>query len=83
MDGQVCFHRRSFADPVKPQWSITGSMGPLMGTNKAAWDIKLLLMTVLASYVTELVIKTLAIRLLYLCCESGISTVGHQRARVA
>ena len=26
--------------------------------------------------------KTLAIRLLYLCCESGVSTVGHQRARV-
>ena len=32
-DGQVCFHRRSFADPVKPRWSTTGSMEPLMGIN--------------------------------------------------
>ena len=35
IDGQVCFHRQSFADPVKPQRSTTESMGPLMGTNKA------------------------------------------------
>ena len=27
---QVCFHRQSFADPVKPRRSTT--MGPLMGT---------------------------------------------------
>ena len=40
IDGQVCFHRRSFADPVKPRRSTTGSMGPLMGTNKAAWGVK-------------------------------------------
>ena len=48
IDSQVCFHRRSFADPVKPRWSTTGSitMGPLMGTNKAAWGVKLLLTTV-------------------------------------
>ena len=26
MDGQVCFYRQSFADPVKPQRSTTGSM---------------------------------------------------------
>ena len=48
IDGQVCFHRQSFADPVKPQRSsTTGSMGPLMGTNKAVWGVKLLLTTVL------------------------------------
>ena len=41
-----CVHRRSFDDPVKPQRSTTGSMGSLMGTNKAAWGVKLLLMTV-------------------------------------
>ena len=46
IDGQVCFHRRSFADPIKPQQSTTESMGPLMGTNKAAWGVKLLLTTV-------------------------------------
>ena len=46
IDGQVCFHRRSFADPVKPRQSTTGSIGPLMGTNKAACGVKLLLMTV-------------------------------------
>ena len=48
IDGQVCFHRRSFDDPVKPRRSTTGSMGPLMGTNKAAWGVKLLLTTVSA-----------------------------------
>ena len=37
IDGQVCFIRQSFDDPVKPRWSTTGSMGPLMDTNKAAW----------------------------------------------
>ena len=42
IDGQVCFHRRSFDDPVKPRRSTAGSMGPLMGTNKAAWGVKLL-----------------------------------------
>ena len=46
IDGQVCFHRRSFANPVKPQWSTTESMRPLMGTNKAAWGVKLLLTTI-------------------------------------
>ena len=135
---------------IKPWQSITGSMGPLMSTNKAAWGLKLLMIVsayqvdcssfcallntqhcclspcgwyfppsashhpqrlprpstpyklhprycrsckklsekpaVLATYVTELrSYKTLAIwlRILYLCCESGISTVGHQWARVA
>ena len=48
IDGQVCFHGGSFDDPVKPRRSTTGSMGPLMGTNKAAWDVKLLLVTVSA-----------------------------------
>ena len=45
-DGQVCFHRRSFLGPVKPRRSTTGSMGPLMGINKAALGAKLLLTTV-------------------------------------
>ena len=45
-DGQVCFHRRSFLGPVKPRRSTTGSMGPLMGINKAAWGAKLLLTSV-------------------------------------
>ena len=48
IDGQVCFHRRSFDDPVKPRRFTTGFMGLLMGTNKAAWGVKLLLMTVSA-----------------------------------
>ena len=48
IDGQVCFHRGSFDGPVKPRRSTTGSMGPLMGTNKAAWGVKLLLVTVSA-----------------------------------
>ena len=48
IDGQLCFHRWSFAGPVKPRQSTTGSIGPLMGTNKAAWGVKLLLMTISA-----------------------------------
>ena len=48
IDGHICFYRRSFDDPVKPRRSTTGSMGPLMGTNKAVWGVKLLLMTVSA-----------------------------------
>ena len=46
IDGQVCFHRQSISNPVKPRRSTTESMGPLMGTNKAAWGVKLLLMVV-------------------------------------
>ena len=141
IDSQVCFHRRSFADPVKQRQSTTESMGPLMGTYKAAWGVKLLLTIVSSckvdcgsfcallktqhyclppcgwccppashppsfsrpppiyfipdiarvektitktssvSCVTELV--KIAIQLLYLCCEFGVPTVEHQRARVA
>ena len=46
--GQVCFYRRSFTDPVKPRRSTTGSMEPLRGTNKATWCVKLLPTTVSA-----------------------------------
>ena len=42
VDCQVCFYRQSFADPVKPRRSTTGSMEPLRGTNKATWCVKLL-----------------------------------------
>ena len=34
IDGQVCFHRWLFADPVKPSWCITGPVGPLGSTNQ-------------------------------------------------
>ena len=47
IDGQICFHRWSFADPVKQQRSTTKSVGPLVGTNKAAWGVKLMLTTVI------------------------------------
>ena len=40
-DGQVCFHRRLFADPVKPQRCITEPMRPLDGINKDFGDAKL------------------------------------------
>ena len=56
IDGQVCFHRGSFDDPVKPRRSTTGSMGPLMGTNKAAWGVRLLLVTVSAYQVDWLTV---------------------------
>ena len=51
IDGQVCFYRRSFSDPAKPCRSTTGCMGPLRGTNKATWCVKLLPTTVSAYHV--------------------------------
>ena len=33
-DGQVCFHRRLFANPLKPQKCTTEPVMPLDGTNK-------------------------------------------------
>ena len=34
IDGQACFHRRLFADPVKPLRCTTGSVEPVNGNNK-------------------------------------------------
>ena len=42
-DGQVCFHRRLFADPVKPQRCTTEPVRPLDGINKDVGGAKLLL----------------------------------------
>ena len=47
IDGQVCFHRQLFADPVKPCWCITGPVGPLGSTNQNWLCTKLLPMIVL------------------------------------
>ena len=44
-DGQVCFHRRPFADPVKPQRCTTEPVRPLDGINKDVGGAKLLLTT--------------------------------------
>ena len=44
-DGQVCFHRRLFADPVKPQRCTTEPVRPLDGINKDVCGAKLLLTT--------------------------------------
>ena len=44
-DGQVCFHRRLFADPVKPQRCTTEPVWPLDGINKDVAGAKLLLRT--------------------------------------
>ena len=44
-DGQVCFHRRLFANPVKPQRCTTEPVRPLDGINKDVGDAKLLLTT--------------------------------------
>ena len=48
-DGQVCFHRRLFADPVKPQRCTTElhyrDVRALDGINKDVDGAKLLLMT--------------------------------------
>ena len=44
-DGQVCFHRRLFADPVKPQKCTREPVRPLDSINKDVGGAKLLLMT--------------------------------------
>ena len=44
-DGQVCFYRRLFADPVKPQRCTTEPVKPLDGINKDVGGAKLLLTT--------------------------------------
>ena len=46
VDGQVCFHRRPFADPVKPSWCITGHVGSLGSINQILLSAKLLPMAV-------------------------------------
>ena len=46
IDGQVCFHWRLIADPVKPPWCNTGSVGPVGGTNKDVTGARLLTTTV-------------------------------------
>ena len=43
---QVCFHRRLFADRVRPHWCITGLVGPLECTNQSWCGVKLLTMSV-------------------------------------
>ena len=42
-DGQVCFHRGFFADPVKSQRCTTEPVRPLDGINKDVGSAKLLL----------------------------------------
>ena len=44
-DGQVCFHRGLFADPVKPQRCNTEPVRPLDGIDKDVGGAKLLLTT--------------------------------------
>ena len=44
-DGQVCFHRRLFANPVKPQRCTKELVRPLDGINKDVGGAKLLLTT--------------------------------------
>ena len=46
IDDQVCFHWRLIADPVKPPWCNTGSVGPVGGTNKDVTGARLLPTTV-------------------------------------
>ena len=46
IDGQVCFHRWSFAVPVEPTRCTTGSLGPVSGINKDVSGVRLLPMTV-------------------------------------
>ena len=44
-DGQVCFHRRHFTNPVKPQRCTAEPVEPLNGINEDVGGAKLLLTT--------------------------------------
>ena len=46
IDDQVYFHWRLIAEPVKPPWCNTVSVGPVNGTNKDVTDARLLPTTV-------------------------------------
>ena len=46
IDSQVCFHWRLIANPVKPPWCNTGSVGPVYGTNTDVTGARLLPTTV-------------------------------------
>ena len=37
VDGQVCFHRQPFADPIKSPNCAAGSMEPVSGISKDEW----------------------------------------------
>ena len=50
-DGQVCFHRGPFTDPVKPQKYTTEPLGPLDSVNKDVCGAKVHLTAVLANLV--------------------------------
>ena len=49
IDGQVCFHRRPFAIPVRPLRCTTGPLGPVNGINKDVSGTRLL-PTTLSTY---------------------------------
>ena len=49
-DGRVCFHRRPFANAVKPQRCTTEPVNPLDGINKDVSGAKLLLMTTCSNF---------------------------------
>ena len=46
IDGQVCFHTRPFAIPVRPLRCTTGPLGPVNGINKDVSGTRLLPTTV-------------------------------------
>ena len=46
IDGQVCFHGWLFANPVRPCWCITGSVGPLESNNQNWLCVRLMPMAV-------------------------------------
>ena len=70
-DGQVCFHRRPFAGPVKPQRCTTEPVRPLDGTNKDVGGAKLLLTTTSAYLVHCACICPLPKTQLHCLCPNG------------
>ena len=46
IDGQLCFYWWLIADPVKPPWCTTWSVGPVNGINKDVTGVRLLPTTV-------------------------------------
>ena len=70
-DGQVCFHRRLFVNPVKPQRCTTEPVRPLDGINKDVGGAKLLL-TVTSVYPVDCICICPLLKTQHHCmCSNG------------
>ena len=72
IDSQVCFHRWLFANPVKPNWCITGSVEPLRCTKQNRCGFKLLLLMSVLTYPVDCVHLCHLLRAQHHCLCSNV-----------